>query len=367
MLSCSASEVSVTLTLTKELASHFARTALGHVTREYPNKLDHVLTGPEDVKSPRELHPIFYGSFDWHSCVHGYWTLARCLRRFPDLPEAEAIRALFDEQFTPDKVAREIEYLARPSSRGFERPYGWAWALKLQDELLWHPAQDRRWSDALEPLEAAFVKRFKGYLPLATYPVRAGTHANTAFALVFAKEYALTVEDWDFVRLCHDKVDEWYSSDVDFGAGEPSQNDFLSPALIEALCMKKSLEPSLFRDWLHLFFPDGGNGEPRALFEPATVSDRTDGQIAHLDGLNLTRAWCWRWIGEAWGIDESFRQQAKDAAQKLIDATLPHVTGDYMGEHWLASFALLAVDLYDTTWEELREEKAVSHRWVREA
>src|SRR6185437_8210773 len=173
MLWCSVSEVAMPHTLTKELASHFARTALGHVTREYPNKLDHVLTGPEDMKSPRELHPIFYGSFDWHSCVHAYWTLARVLRRFPDLPEAGAIRALFDAQFTPKKVAGEVAYLARPSARGFERPYGWAWALKLQAELLSYPASDRRWSDALRPLEDAFVKRFKEFLPLASYPVRA--------------------------------------------------------------------------------------------------------------------------------------------------------------------------------------------------
>jgi hypothetical protein len=353
--------------LTPELASHFARTALGHVTREYPNKLDHVLTGPEDVKAPRELHPIFYGSFDWHSCVHGYWTLARVLRRFPDLPEAEAIRALFDAQLTPEKVAGEVAYLARPSARGFERPYGWAWALKLQSELLLHPVADRRWSDALEPLEAAFVQRFKNFLPLATYPVRAGTHANTAFALNLTKEYALTVEDWDLVGLCHDKAHEWYSSDVDFGSGEPSQNDFLSPALIEAICMKNSLEPSLFRDWLNRFFPHGSEGEPRALFEPAAVTDRTDGQIAHLDGLNLSRAWCWRWIGEAWGIDESFRQRAKDAAERLIDTALPHVTGDYMGEHWLATFALLALDLYDPPAGSEQNPPAVYSRWAREA
>jgi len=355
-------------TLTKDLASHFARTALGHVTREYPNKLDHVLTGPEDVRGPRDLHPIFYGSFDWHSCVHGYWTLARCLRRFPDIAEAGDIRALFDEQFTEEKVAGEVEYLARPSARGFERPYGWAWALKLQSELLWHPEADRRWSDALRPLEDAFVRRFKEFLPLATYPVRAGTHANTAFALVLAKEYALWVEDWEFVGLCHDKREEWYSSDVDFGAGEPSQNDFLSPSLIEALCMRNTLELSLFRDWLHRFFPRGGEGQPAALFMPATVTDRTDGQIAHLDGLNLSRAWCWRWIADALAPSDPLRPHAEQAAEALIECALPHVTGDYMGEHWLASFALLAIDPYGATEGEWKQQGplAIGHRWAKQ-
>jgi hypothetical protein len=348
MVSCTASEDAVPLTLTRELASYFARTALGHVTREYPNKLDHVLTGPEDVRSPRELHPIFHGSFDWHSCVHGYWTLARCLRRFPDLPEAAAIRALFDAQFTPENVAAEVAYLGRPSARGFERPYGWAWALKLQTELLLHRNADgERRSQTIRPFADAFVQRFKDFLPLATYPVRAGTHANTAFALIFAKQYALDVEDWDLVRLCRDKADQWYSSDADFGAGEPSQNDFLSPSLIEALCMRNSLEPTLFWAWLEQFFPRASEGEPATLFRIASVADRTDGQIAHLDGLNLSRTWCWRRIVDGSPPSKSeLRALAEHAAEIQLESALPHVAGDYMGEHWLASFALLALDPY---------------------
>jgi Protein of unknown function (DUF2891) len=228
----------VQLTLTKDLASHFARTALGHVTREYPNKLDHVLTGPDDVKSPRELHPIFYGSFDWHSCVHGYWTLARCLRRFPDLPEAEAIHALFDAQFRPEKVAGEVAYLTQPSARGFERPYGWAWTLKLQAELLLHRnAEVRRWAEIMQPLADAFVERFRNFLPLATYPIRTGLHPNTAFALLLALDYAAAAQAPSFAAVCADKTHEWYAADANAGFGEPSQSDFLSPALIEAALM----------------------------------------------------------------------------------------------------------------------------------
>jgi hypothetical protein len=334
-------------TLTKDLASHFVRTALGHVTREYPNKLDHVLTGPEDVKSPRELHPIFYGSFDWHSCVHGYWTLARCLRRFPDLPEAEAIRALFDEQLTPEKVAGEVAYLARPSARGFERPYGWAWALKLQSELLLHQNADgERCSPIMQPLADSFVQRFNDFLPLATYPIRSGLHQNTAFALLLAQDYAAAAQDRSFVALCTDKAREWYAVDANAGFGEPSQSDFLSPSLIEAALMACVMERAEFSDWFSGFLPHAADGAPEALFKPATVTDRSDGHIAHLDGLNLSKAWCWRLIAAALADDHPLRTRADAAAEILTDSALPHVIGDYMGEHWLASFALLALDPY---------------------
>jgi len=343
MLSSSASETPVPLTLTKELASHFARTALGHVTREYPNKLDHVLTGPEDAKRPRELHPIFYGSFDWHSCVHGYWTLARCLRRFPDLPEADSIRALFDAQLTPEKVAGEVDYLARPSARGFERPYGWAWALKLQSELVLHlNADGRRWSKIMQPLADAFVERFTQFLPLATYPIRAGLHQNTAFALLLSLDYAQAVDDRSLTALYEGKAREWYEADVNAGFGEPSQSDFLSPSLTEAALMAR-VERAEFSDWFRGFLPHAADGAPATLFEPATVTDRSDGHIAHLDGLNLSKAWCWRLIAGALA-DGSSRVRAEVAVHVLIQSALSHVTGDYMGEHWLASFALLALD-----------------------
>jgi hypothetical protein len=326
--------------LTRELASHFARTALGHVTREWPNKMDHVLMGPEDVKGPRELHPIFFGSFDWHSCVHSHWLLAKLYRLYPDLPEAGAIRAMLDSQFTPEKVAGEVAYLARPSARGFERPYGWAWLLMLQGELTRH--DDKRWSDTLKPLADAFAARFREFLPLMTYPVRAGMHANTAFAILLARDYANAVGDADFADFLGAKALSWYATDRDCDAREPSQSDFLSPTLVVAACMRGVMEAGAFRDWFKAYLPRAAQGEPAVLFECAFVTDRSDGQIAHLDGLNLSRAWCWRLIAD--GMDGPLRARALEAAQAQIASALPHVAGDYMGEHWLASFALLALD-----------------------
>jgi hypothetical protein len=332
-------------TLSKDIASHFARTALGHVTREYPNKLDHVLTDPEDVKSPRELHPIFYGSFDWHSCVHGYWTMARCLRRFPDLPEAPAIRTLFDAQFTPEKVAGEVAYLARPSARGFERPYGWAWALKLQSELLLHRnSNGERWSLSVQPLGDGFVQRFNDFLPIATYPTRAGTHGNSAFAVTLALDYARGLNDADLASLLREKARAWYGADVAYHGFEPSQDDFLSPSLMEAACMSRVLDTNIFATWFDLFLPHAEHGQPPFLFAPATVSDRSDGKIAHLDGLNLSRAWCWTLILDALPRDN--RLDVGPIIEHHVESALPHVAGDYMGEHWLASFALLALDPY---------------------
>jgi len=332
-------------TLTKDLASHFARTALGHVTREYTNKLDHVLTGPEDVKSPRQLHPIFYGSFDWHSCVHGYWTLARLLRRFPDLPEAGAIRALFDEQFTPEKMAGEVAYLALPSARGFERPYGWAWALKLQSELLLHKSADgERWSRMMQPLADAFGERFRNFLPLATYPSRAGTHGNSAFATTLALDYARVCGDASLASLLEQKARAWYGTDENYNGFEPSQDDFLSPSLMEAGCMSRLLDEGAYRAWFTRFLPQAKKRQPAYLFTPAVVSDRGDGKIAHLDGLNLSRAWCWKLIRSCFPEEEL--PYVSDAIEQFIESALPHVTGDDMGEHWLASFALLALDPY---------------------
>src|ERR1700761_2954481 len=186
----------MTLRLTPDLASRLAAIALDHVTREYPNKLDHVLGGPGDVQSPKALHPIFYGSFDWHSCVHGHWLLASLYRRFPHI-EAEGIRDLLDSQFKPAKVEGELAYLIRPESRGFERPYGWAWLLMLAAELARHTSEEgRAWSAALKPLAEAFAERFVNYLPLASYPIRAGTHANSAFALALAWDYSTVADDW---------------------------------------------------------------------------------------------------------------------------------------------------------------------------
>ncbi len=331
--------------LTPATASRFAQAALGHVTREWPNKMDHVLDGPQDVAGPRALHPIFFGSFDWHSCVHGHWLLARLYRRFPELPEAPQIRALLADQFTPEKVAGEVTYLAKPSARGFERPYGWAWLLMLQGELLRHGSMEAaRWTQALQPLADAFAQRFRDYLPLATYPVRAGVHSNTAFALLLALDYARAAGEAKLAALFEEKARGWYTNDSDCQAWEPSQDEFLSPALMEAACLSVVLPAAEFRAWFACFLPRAAQGEPATLFAPAMVSDRSDGKIAHLDGVNLSRSWCWRLILAKFAETDPLHGAVEQAIDRHLAASLPHVTGDYMGEHWLASFATLALD-----------------------
>ena len=329
--------------LDAKLASHFARIALGHVTREYPNMIVHALSGPGDAQPPRTLHPIFYGSFDWHSAVHGHWLLARLYRRFPDLPEAKAIRTLLDTQFTKETVAGEVAYLARPNTGGFERPYGWAWLLMLAGELHRHTGEEgRRWSETLRPLADVFVERFLRFLPISTYPVRVGVHSNTAFALLLTRDYARAVGNTRLDALCVEKAKAWHGRDENYRSLEPSQDEFLSPSLMEAALMREVLGDDAFPAWLARFLPDLTQGEPATIFAPATVSDRSDGKIAHLDGLNLSRAWCWRLIHDA--LPAALKPRAEKAADALIAGALPHVAGDYMGEHWLASFALLALD-----------------------
>src|SRR6266550_1219171 len=237
-------------------ASRFAKIALGHVTREYPNRLDHVLAGPADLKRPRALHPVFFGSFDWHSCVHSYWLLATLYRLYPDLPEHDAIQTLFSASLTKEKIAGERAYLKRPSTGAFERPYGWAWLLMLQAELLrQRTPEGKRWASALRPLAGDFIARFKIHLGKATYPERAGTHGNTAFALVLAQEYAAMAQDRGLAESIQASACGWYTQDADCQAWEPSGEDFLSPALIEAACMRCVLGPAAFGSWFHRFLP----------------------------------------------------------------------------------------------------------------
>jgi len=318
------------------LASHIARVALGHVTKEYPHKLDHVLASDADALTPRVLHPVFYGSFDWHSCVHGWWTLLTLRRLFPHIEEAAAIAELADETFTRENVGAELSYLDRPLSRGFERPYGWAWLLQLQLEATRHGDP---WAGELEPLARAFAERLRSYLQILTYPIRVGTHFNTAFALVLSLDWA---DEFDppLAELIRGRARHWYSADRDCQAWEPGGDEFLSPALIEALCMVRT-NAEEFSAWFARFLPRVSARQPATLFTPAIVSDRSDGKIAHLDGLNLSRAWCWRSIVPL--LPAEARSIAQAAADEHLVAALPHIAGDYMGEHWLASFALLAL------------------------
>lgn len=320
-------------------AARFMALTTGHLTREYPHKLDHVLDGPEDARTPRELHPIFFGSFDWHSCVHGWWQVLRLARRYPDLPEAGQVRALAAEVLTAENFAAEIAYLARPSARGFERPYGWAWVLALQGEMVRH---DAPWAHHADAFAAAFARRFHDFLPIQTYPIRVGTHYSSAFALTLARDWAVE-HDPALVTLIDGRARDWFLGDADCQAWEPGGDEFLSPALTEALLMSRVLGEG-FGPWFDRFLPRAAQGCPATLFTPATVSDRSDGKIAHLDGLNFSRAWCWRGIAAALGDGHPVTPRARATAAVHLDAALPHLGDDYMGEHWLASFALLALE-----------------------
>jgi hypothetical protein len=332
---------------TTALASRLARVALANVRTEYPNKPDHALVRAEDLRPTRELHPAFYGSYDWHSCVHMHWSLARVRRLAPDLPERDAIGATLDEHLDPAAIAAECAYLARPSTASFERPYGWAWLLELAREL----AQDdgdrdaRRWSRALEPLAGAFARRFRDWLPRAHYPIRYGMHANSAFGLAFAIDYARGAGAVDLEKACVERALAWYGDDGDAPAAwEPSGADFLSPSLVEADLMRRVLPHERYGSWLDRFLPGLARDEPAALFAPAVVSDRTDPQIVHLDGLNLSRAWSMRGIANALPPGDARATTLTAAARRHVAAGFAGLeSGDYMGAHWLASFALLAL------------------------
>ena len=326
-------------TLTPAIAARFMALTSGHLTREYPHKLDHVLDRPEDARTPSQLHPIFHGSFDWHSCVHGWWQVLRLARLFPDLAEAQTVRDLAARMLTAENFAVETAYLARPSARGFERPYGWAWALALHAEMRRH---DAVWAGHADAFALAFAGRFRAFLPLQTYPIRVGTHYNSAFAMVLARDWA-AANDPALAALIDDRARAWFGMDRHCQAWEPGGDEFLSPALCEALAMSR-VPGADFADWFDGFLPDAARGRPETLFTPATVSDRSDGKIAHLDGLNLSRAWCWRAIARALPDGHPVAGPARETADIHLAAALPHVAGDYMGEHWLASFALLALE-----------------------
>jgi hypothetical protein len=297
-----------------------------------------VLEGPEDVAGPRALHPLFFGSFDWHSCVHGYWLLTRTLRLYPQMPAAARIRTPLDTMLTAANVGGELDYLDRAYSGGFERPYGWAWLLMLHAEAQRH---ETAWADILAPLAEAFAARFKLYLPKLTYPVRTGTHYNSAFAMILALDWA-DANDTGLAGLIRARAQDYFGGDRACPGWEPGGDDFLSPALAEALLMRRALPEPAFRPWFDAFLPDLAAGRPASLFAPAFVSDRSDGKIAHLDGVNLSRAWCWRGLADA--LDPALAHLARETADAHLDASLPHVAGDYMGEHWLATFALLALE-----------------------
>ena len=321
-------------------ANQFAKLARDCIGRELPSSIQHVIHGPSDVRRPRELHPAFYGCLDWHSAVHGHWMLVRLLRAVPGLADAAQIRAALDANLTADNIAGEVAYFAGAHRQSFSRTYGWAWLLQLAAELHgWDDADARRWSAHLRPLTETIVARYFGFLPKQTYPVRTGVHPNTAFGLALALDYARTTGHFELKALLVERATAYYAADREAPAAwEPGGEDFLSPTLIEADLMRRVLPPAEFVGWLHEFFP---HGLPPALRAPAIVSDRSDGKLAHLDGLNLSRAWCMRAVAGALPADDPLRAELTAAGDIHAAAGLAHVaTGDYMGEHWLASFAV---------------------------
>jgi hypothetical protein len=340
-------------------AERFARVALANVAREWPHKLDHAMAGPTELRLPRELHPVFHGSFDWHSSVHMHWLLARTLRAQPSMPSAAAVTACLDSRLTPAAVAGELAYFEAPQARGFERPYGWAWLLALQAELARGAAEagadraaaDRsaafaRWREALAPLAGAIVARFEAFLPLAVLPMRVGTHSNTAFALLLALHHAERCDAPALAALCRERALAWHLSDRDWpSAYEPSLDEFLSPGLTVAALMARVLPRDDARGWLARFLPAHDAPSLATWLAPIAPPDRADGKLAHLDGLALSRAWCMRRLLAADVLGSELAARFGAGVRAHLDMGLPQaVGGDYMGEHWLASFAALALD-----------------------
>ncbi len=325
--------------LNLEHASRFADLALAGITREYHNAPGLVLNSPADLHSPRALHPAFYGCFDWHSSVHGHWMLARLLHLIPNLPQATAIRAALTDNLTKSNLRAEADYFSAPNRRSFERTYGWAWLLKLAEELsIWPDPDAAIWSQNLSPLVDVIITGYFDFLPKQTYPIRVGTHPNTAFGLVFALDYARACGYKDLESLIIRRSLDYFGHDTDYPASwEPGGNDFLSPALIEADLMSRVLPRTEFADWFHRFLPD----IPKSLLTPAVVSDRSDLQLIHLDGLNLSRAWCMRRIASTLPDQDPIREPLLASAERHTQDGLANVaSGHYGGEHWLASFAV---------------------------
>ena len=289
------------------------------------------------------MHPSFYGCYDWHSSVHGHWMLVRLLRLFPQLPESRQIREALNGNLSSENITVEVSYLTQPNRQSFERTYGWAWLLKLAEELRgWNDEDGRRWSRNLQPLADALADRYITFLPKQTYPIRTGVHPNTAFGLAFALDYARAVGNKKLEGLIEERSRTYFGSDVNYpGSWEPGGEDFFSPGLIEADLMRRVLKPAEFPKWFQRFLPGIASGQPEKLLHPAVVGDRSDPKLVHLDGLNLSRAWCMRSIASALPGGGSARAVLAAAAAEHAKDALGHVaSGDYGGEHWLASFAV---------------------------
>lgn len=327
-------------------AERFAGLALGCLHREYPNKIAHVLNNDQDVKPPRELTPAFYGCYDWHSAVHGHWLLVRLLRTFPDASFAQKARSALAESFTPANLVAEGRYLEGEGRETFERPYGMAWLLQLSAELReWDDPQSHEWSKNLKPLEDAVIKRLKDWLPKLAYPIREGEHAQTAFAFGLILDWSRTAGDTEMEKLLTSRIRALYFKDRDCPLSyEPSGQDFLSPCIAEADLMRRVLPPTQYAAWLGSFLPAiplDGSGN---WLEPGVVTDPSDGKLAHLDGLNLSRAWMLEGMASGLPPDDPRIAALRAAADIHRQSGLRSVTGEhYEGGHWLGSFAVYLV------------------------
>ena len=341
-----ASSVTPTVSFDAAAAARFAGLALKCVHQEYPNKISHTLAGDEDVKPPRELFPAFHGCYDWHSAVHGHWLLVRLVRCFPDADFATAARAALAGSFSKENIAVEVAYLQREGRASFERPYGLAWLLQLSAELRsWKDPQAQEWASNLAPLEMEAAARIKRWLPDLYYPIRVGEHDQTAFSFGLIWDWAGVAGDAEMRRLLADAGQRFYVADRNCPLSyEPSGQDFLSPCLAEADFMRRVLDRTAFTRWLTTFLPAIPKNAGTGWLTPAVVTNRSDPKLAHLDGLNLSRAWMLE--GIASGLTSRDRRIATllDAATRHRDAALPQVTGEhYEGGHWLGTFAVYLV------------------------
>jgi hypothetical protein len=330
--------------LDADAADRFAQLALRCVHLEYPNKIAHTLASDADVRPPRELTPAFYGCYDWHSSVHGHWLLARLAKQFPAAPFAAQARSALARSLTPAHIAGEVAYFQAPGRASYERPYGLAWLLQLAAELrTWDDPQARAWVQNLAPLEQEAARRLRAWLPKLHYPIRVGEHSQTAFAFGLVRDWASVTQDAEMLQLIDARSRAFYGADVNCPlAYEPSGEDFLSPCLAEADLMRRVLPAREYGKWLQRFLPQlPTRPSTQAWLAPGVVTDRTDPKLAHIDGLNLSRAWML--LGIAAGLPAGDRRipSLHAAAEKHAAAALPAVTGEhYEGGHWLGTFAV---------------------------
>ncbi len=335
-----------TSALDPAVAARFARLALDCVHREYPNKISHVMSSDADARPPRALTPAFYGCFDWHSCVHGHWLLARLARVLPKAEFTPAAMEALGISFTPDNIAAEVRYMNGPGRVSFERPYGLAWLLQLAAELReWDQPAARRWSQTLAPLEKTARDRIAEWLPKLSHPIRIGEHDQTAFAFGLILDWARTAPDEQMESLLVSRSRDFYLADRDCPLSyEPSGHDFLSPCLAEADLMRRILDRNAYAKWLSGFLPVIPRDGSSAWLEPEVVSDPSDPKLAHLDGLNLSRAWMLEGIASGLPDTDARVGSIRAVARRHAESGLASVTGEhYEGGHWLGSFATYLV------------------------